>query len=84
MPIAYYGDRMEVVEKSALVTVSPKYQVVIPEFARRDLEIKKGQKMMVMARRRQLLFIPVGPITELRGSLGKMDLSDLRDHSERF
>ncbi len=76
---------MEVAEKSATLKVSPKYQVVIPAFYRKDQGIKKGQSMVAIEDEEgQLVLIPVGPITEMRGKLPKMSLGDMRDHSERF
>lgn len=55
------------------VTVSPKYQVVIPQKARQLLNIKKGQKMQVIAYDNRVVLIPVRPIEEARGSLKGLD-----------
>ncbi len=55
------------------VTVSPKYQVVIPQKARQLLNIKKGQKMQVIAYDNRVVLIPVRPIQEARGSLKGLD-----------
>ena len=51
------------------VTVSQKFQVVIPRKAREMLHVKAGQKMRVLAYDNQLVLIPVRPIQEARGSL---------------
>ena len=51
------------------VTVSSKFQVVIPQKIRKMLGVKPGQKMRVIAYNNQVVFIPVRPITEARGSL---------------
>lgn len=67
-----------------VVTVSPKFQVVIPEKNRVHLKIRKGQKMVVFERGNSLLFVPAVDVRKLRGSLPKMSTDDLRDHSERF
>ena len=55
------------------VTVSPKYQVVIPLKVRQMLRIKSGQKMQVIAYNNRVVLIPVRPIQEARGSLKGMD-----------
>lgn len=52
-----------------IVTVSPKYQVVIPRAARTALGIRPGQRLQVLVYQNQLRFVPVRPLRELRGSL---------------
>lgn len=49
------------------VTVSPKYQVVIPKDIRESLKLKPGQKMRVMEYDGRIEFIPDADISELRG-----------------
>ena len=51
------------------VTVSPKFQVVIPQSIRKMLGVKPGQKMRVIAYDDKVIFIPVRPIQSARGSL---------------
>jgi AbrB family looped-hinge helix DNA binding protein len=53
----------------AAVTVSPKYQVVIPLAARASLGIRPGQKLQVIVYGGQLRLIPVRPMRAIRGSL---------------
>lgn len=52
-----------------VVTVSPKYQVVIPLAARSILGIRPGQKLQVLVYQKQIRLIPVRPLRELRGSM---------------
>jgi AbrB family looped-hinge helix DNA binding protein len=52
-----------------VVTVSPKYQVVIPLAARTILGIRPGQRLQVLVYQNQLRLVPVRPLRELRGSL---------------
>jgi AbrB family looped-hinge helix DNA binding protein len=49
------------------VTVSPKYQVVIPKAVRQALRIRPGQKMQVVEYNGRIELIPEKDITELRG-----------------
>ena len=51
------------------VTVSPKYQVVIPKAIREALNIRPGQKMQVVEYDGRLELIPERDISELRGFL---------------
>jgi len=51
------------------VTVSPKYQVVIPKAIRQALHLRPGQKMQVVEYEGRIEFIPERDIEELRGFL---------------
>ena len=52
---------------SVVVTVSPKYQVVIPKEIRRALKIKPGQKMHVVASDLSIRFLPQRSIKDMEG-----------------
>ena len=49
------------------VTVSPKFQVVIPRAVRKSLQLQPGQKMHVIEYEGRIEFIPERDIAELRG-----------------
>jgi len=51
------------------VTLSPKYQVVIPKSVRNALNLRPGQKMQVIEYNGRIEFIPERDIAELRGFL---------------
>ena len=51
------------------VTVSPKYQVVIPKTVRESLRLRPGQRMQVVEYDGRVEFIPERDIDELRGFL---------------
>lgn len=51
------------------VTLSPKYQVVIPKAVRESLQLRPGQKMQVIEYDGRIEFIPERDINELRGFL---------------
>ena len=51
------------------VTVSPKYQVVIPKVIREALNLRPGQKMQVVEYEGRIELIPERDIAELRGFL---------------
>lgn len=52
-----------------LVTVSPKYQVVIPKTVREALKLYPGQRMQVVEYNGRIELIPERDIKELRGFL---------------
>ena len=64
------------------VTVSTKYQVVIPLKIRKLLGVKVGQKMHVIAYDNRVVLIPVRPIQEARGSLKGMNTDGLREDDD--
>ena len=51
------------------VTVSPKFQVVIPKSVRETLHLQPGQKMQVVEYEGRIELIPERDIKELRGFL---------------
>lgn len=57
----------------ATVTVSPKYQIVIPSALRRALEIQPGQKIEVIAYEGRLELVPVKTMQSMRGFLPGLD-----------
>ena len=61
------------------VTVSPKYQVVIPQEAREALGIEPGQKVQVMVYEGRVEFIPVQKLRKMRGFLRGIDSKVPRD-----
>lgn len=62
------------------VTVSPKYQIVIPKKVREKLKIKPGQKLQIIHYLDRLEFIPVKNIKDMRGFLKGIDTEIIRDN----
>lgn len=63
----------------AVVTVSPKFQVVIPQRIREALGLKPGQKVEALQYMDRIEFIPVRPLKAMRGFLKGIDTSVIRD-----
>lgn len=61
------------------VTVSEKYQVVIPKAARESLGIRPGQKFEVLIYEGRFEFIPLKQMKAMRGILKGIDTSIVRD-----
>ncbi len=65
------------------VTVSPKYQVVIPKEIRDTLQLRPGQKMRVIEYDGRIEMIPDRDIAELRGFLKGID-TDIQREKDRL
>ena len=61
------------------VTVSPKFQVVIPKAIREALRLKPGQKMQILEYEGRIELIPDRDIKELRGFLKDIDTNFQRE-----
>jgi AbrB family looped-hinge helix DNA binding protein len=64
------------------VTVSKKYQVVIPLKIRKLLGVKAGQKMHLIAYDNRMVMLPIRPIREARGSLKGMNTDGFREEDD--
>jgi AbrB family looped-hinge helix DNA binding protein len=61
------------------VTVSPKFQVVIPQAVREQLQIEAGQKLQVLSFDKRIELLPIESPTVLRGFLSGIDTTVSRD-----
>lgn len=61
------------------VTVSTKYQVVIPQAVRELLGVQPGQKVQVIPYNDRIELIPLKPAQELRGFLKGIDTTVERE-----
>ena len=65
------------------VTVSPKYQVVIPKEIRNALQLRPGQKMRVIEYDGRIEMIPDRNISELRGFIKGIN-TDVQREKDRL
>ena len=65
------------------VTISPKYQVVIPKDIRNRLKLIPGQKVQAILYEDRIELIPVRPIKKMRGFLKGIDTEVPREE-DRF
>jgi AbrB family looped-hinge helix DNA binding protein len=56
-----------------IVTVSPKFQVVIPKQLRQSLNIKAGQKLRVRMQGEHIELMPEQPMSAARGFLAGIE-----------
>jgi len=68
----------------AVVTVSSKYQIVIPREVRKRIGLKPKQKLIVLEKDGIIHLIPDAPLTSLRGMLRGMGPEDVREEEDRF
>ena len=61
------------------VTLSSKFQIVIPLAVREELQLSPGEKLRVIPYGDRLELIPVRPITEMRGFISGMDTNIERE-----
>ena len=63
----------------SVVTISPKYQVVIPQQIREALGLEPGQKVQAIQYENRIEFIPVRPPKAMRRFLRRIDPRVARD-----
>jgi AbrB family looped-hinge helix DNA binding protein len=61
------------------VTISPKFQVVIPQHVREAMGLRSGEKAHVISFRNRIEIIPLRDVKKLRGYLNGIDTSFERD-----
>lgn len=61
------------------VTISPKFQVVIPLSIRRELDLEPGMKLHAFRHDDRVEFMPVKSVKEMRGFLRGIDTSIERE-----
>lgn len=61
------------------VTVSPKFQVVIPKDVRDKMRLAPGQKMQVISYGDRIELVPVRPLRTMRGFLKRINTAFERE-----
>ena len=64
------------------VTISPKFQVVIPKQIRERLRLSPGQKVQAIVYEGRIELIPLRPTKEMRGFLSGID-TDVKREADR-
>ena len=65
------------------ITVSPKFQIVIPKEIRQKLEIKPGQKLQVFQSGNRIEYIIIKDINKSRGFLKGIN-TDIKRDGDRY
>ena len=66
------------------VTVSPKYQVVIPRSVRDQMHIQPGEKLQIISFDDRIELIRTRPIQKMRGFLKGLNSSFQREKKDRI
>ena len=66
------------------VTVSSKYQIVIPRDVRRQLPLRTGQKLAVVVKEGLITLLPDKPLATFRGFLKAMKIGEIREKRDRL
>ena len=77
MNISYYDERID--KQMDTVTLSPKYQVVIPLRVRESLRLRPGERFQVINYDGRVELIPVKKMRDTRGCVRGMDTRIVRD-----
>ena len=67
-----------------VVTVSPKFQVVIPKSIREYMGIESGEKVMMFEKDEVIHMIRVTNIQDFRGRFRNVTTEGLRDEEDRY
>jgi AbrB family looped-hinge helix DNA binding protein len=65
------------------LTISPKFQVVIPKEVRETLKLRPGQKVQVVLLDNRIELIPVRSLKEMKGFLKGIDTDVPREPDQR-
>jgi AbrB family looped-hinge helix DNA binding protein len=65
------------------VTISPKFQVVIPKSIRERLKLEPGQKVQAILYQGRIELIPLQPPKQMRGFLSGID-TDVEREADRL
>jgi AbrB family looped-hinge helix DNA binding protein len=65
------------------ITVSPKFQIVIPKEVRETTNIKTGMRLVMLPYGNRIELIPLKSMSQLKGSLKGMDTSNIREKQDR-
>jgi AbrB family looped-hinge helix DNA binding protein len=63
----------------SVVTISPKFQVVIPQRIREAMGLEPGQKVQAIQYENRIEFIPLRPTKSMRGFVRGIDTRVVRD-----
>ena len=66
------------------VTVSSKYQIVIPKEVRERAHVKPGEKLSILVKRGQITLVRVRPLDELVGIAKGINTEGLREKEDRL
>jgi AbrB family looped-hinge helix DNA binding protein len=67
----------------ATVTLSSKFQIVLPRAVREELELEAGQRFAIVPKNGVIELVPLRRMEDARGMLRGADAADYRDRHDR-
>ena len=67
-----------------VVTLSSKYQIVVPREIRERLRLRPGQRLLIIEKDGVIHLIPQRPIREMRGFIKGLNTEGLREEGDRI
>jgi len=68
----------------ASVTLSSKFQIVLPKAVREELNLEAGQRFTILSKGGVIELVPVRQMDDARGMLRGADTEGHRDRGDRF
>ena len=68
----------------ATITISTKFQIVIPKEVREKLHLSPQQRLQVVEKGGIITLVPEVPLKSLKGALKGMSKSDIREKKDRL
>jgi len=66
------------------VTISPKYQIVIPKAIRERLRFRPGQKLGLLVKGNTVTLVPILPLEDLYGIARGASMEGYREEEDRY
>ncbi|HJU06187.1 MAG TPA: AbrB/MazE/SpoVT family DNA-binding domain-containing protein [Nitrospiraceae bacterium] len=66
------------------ITISPKFQIVIPKEVREKLHLSPQQRLQVLEKGGVITLVPEVPFKSLKGALKGMSKTDIREKRDRL
>jgi AbrB family looped-hinge helix DNA binding protein len=81
--VYHNAKKVEVDMSVSTVTLSSRFQVVIPRRVRERMHLRPGEKLQVVSFEDRIELIPVRPMSEMRGFLEGLDPEFTREKEDR-
>ncbi len=66
------------------VTVSPKFQVVVPKDVRSKINLRPGERLSVLEHEGVIHLVPIRSLKSMRGFLKGLTVEGVRDEKDRL
>lgn len=74
----------EMMRMGDVITLSSKYQIVIPKAVRELVGWKPGDKLVPLVKGKHVTLVPLRPLEEMRGCIKGARIGEIRDREDRL